>query len=192
MLGFSIVYPITLNIVTSAETPKLNQIQDEIKLSEIYEEYDVFYVENNKYNTIYVCEGNSIIAYNFLDKDRFTSTGKEVIGRATLVDMQRYFGDNLHYGKPKPMYVYSFALPVGLIIPAVILISIIILGVVVHKMVENEIFELSKTDETLKKLRQEYKDDQILKSQYNKLRREYFSDKILKDNKILSMLKFLY
>ena len=164
-----------------------------VKLSEIYKNNDVYFVKNGLMNSIYVIEGDTIKAYTYNDRDRFSANGKvEYAHSATLLDMQNYFGSHFHYGSPKPKDIIPYALPVGITIPCIILITILILCYIIHKTAEEALFNLAKTEPLLIELKAKFKDEEITKTQYLKSLKDYFSKQVMKNNFFMSIFKVLY
>ena len=192
LILFSIIYP--LSIISCGEHDVDHAYkQNDVKLSEINVGQKVYCVTGEKQAYIYVIsEYGDVLLYTFDDYSRYSSNKVERVGYATLSDLKEYFGPNLVLGRPKPRDVYKFAIPLGIIIPLVGVIAVIVMGVIIHRSANEDIYILFNTDEFLKSLRQQYKDDKIPKSYYNRERRIYYSQEILKENKFFSLFKFLY
>ena len=191
---FAIIYPISVNGDIEKELPSFEDRHTAVKLSALYSGDDAFCVESGSLIHVYIVEDNGDITLYAFNKNgsRYSSNGSERVGYATLNELKEYFDSNFHLGKPKTKDVKDYVLPVGIIVPSILVISIVIMCVCIHRIATEDLFRLFKTDSELKKLRSQYKEDQIPKSYYNKARREYYSSNVLKQNRFFSIFKFLY
>ena len=109
-----------------------------------------------------------------------------------MLQIKSYFGSNIHSGKPTISFVAPATIPIGIILGILMISSIVIMGYLIHRYSEEEIFYLTKNDKEFIALKNNFKNENINKYDYQKSIKELFSIKILQDNKFFKIFSFLY
>lgn len=185
---FSIIYPITAIPICSDKIPPITEYQT-ILLTKLDANQKVYCEMYNNYNYLYVKESKKIIVYRFYNSN---SNSAIIKGCATSAQLKSYFGPNIYAGKPSVNFIAPAIAPIGITFGTVMLFAIIILGYLIHRYSEVEIFYLTKKDEEFVALKNNFKDEEINKYDYKKNIKKLFSRKILHNNRFFSIFEFLY
>lgn len=166
--------------------------KQQIKLSDLNPTDRVYCVFGASEHQLYVKADTEFIKYSFENKNRYDNKNKEYAGRATFEEIKSYFGDSFISGKPQFVDLVPQSVPFGISFLCIFVLLNIILSFFIHRMAEEEIYKLSKTNETFTALRIEYKNDNLRKSEYRRLLKETFSKDIMKNKGIHRLFKVLY
>lgn len=187
---FSIMYPISVNVGCKNSIPETTEFKT-IALTRLDANQEVYCEISGNYNYLYIKIDNSIILYRFRNATMYDNSYVRA-GYATSSQIKSYFGSNIYSGKPSVSFVAPATIPIGVILGVLMLSSIVVLGYLIHRFSEEEIFYLTKKDEGFISLKNDFKNEEINKYDYQKNIKELFSTKILQDNKFFKMFKFLY
>ena len=188
---FSIIYPIAVSSICSSKIPPITEYQ-RIQLTKLDANQKVYCEMSGNYSYLYVNYPEKIVVYRFHNSTMYNSNSAVKIGYATSSQLKSYFGSNIYSGKPSISFIAPAVAPIGITIGLLILGSIIILSYLIHRYSEEEIFYLTKKDEEFISLKNDFKNEDINKYDYQKNIKDLFSRKILKDNQLFKIFKFLY
>lgn len=174
---FSIIYPISVNAACKNSIPSITEFKT-IALTRLDANQEVYCEMSGNYNYLYVKSDNGIILYRFRNYTMYNNSYVRS-GYATSSQIKSYFGSNIHSGKPSISFVAPATIPIGIILGILMLSSIAIMGYLIHRYSEEEIFYLTKNDKEFITLKNDFKNENINKYDYQKSVKELFSIKIL-------------
>lgn len=187
---FSIIYPISVNSICSSKIPATSEYKT-IQLTRLDASQKVYCEMSGNYNYLYVKTDKGIILYRFYNATMYNNSYVRS-GYATSSQLKSYFGSDIYSGKPSASFIAPATIPIGIVLGVLMLSSILVLAYLIHRYSEEEIFYLTKKDEEFISLKNDFKNEEINKYDYQKNIKELFSTKILQDNKFFKIFKFLY
>lgn len=191
LLLFIIIYPISSFASANAQIPAQSEYKT-IKLTNLDSNQKVYCEMDGNYNYVYIKSPDEILVYRFYNATMYGSSGTVIFGKATNLELKNYFTSNIYSGKPSINYIMPAAAPIGWSLGNIMIGIIVFLLYLIHRFAEQEIFYLFKTDEIFKKIKNDFKKDEINKDTYKKLKKLNFSEKILNNNKFFKIFNILY
>lgn len=175
-----IIYPISVNVFYNNSIPGKSTSRT-VHLSRLDANQTVYCEVDGNYNYLYVKNIDKIVVYKFNN-----------YGYSTSSKLKSYFGSNIHSGKPPLSFVAPAAVPLGIIVVALMIGVILVISCFIHRYSEDELFYLTKRDTDFVDLKNDFKNENINKYDYRKKLRTLFSDKILANKKMFKIFKILY
>lgn len=187
---FAIIYPISIN---SAKNNKIPSTEDykTIQITKLDATQTVFCTSDGVHNFVYIKSNKGIEVYRFANYSMYTSSNSVRNGYATTYDIKNYF-ESVKAGQPDVNFIFPSAMTIGLIIGGILIIVLVIICCNIHKLAHVDIFNRVKTDKYLEEIKTQFKNDELLDSEYKRKQKEYYSQSILENKGLFKLFKFLY
>lgn len=187
---FAIIYPISIN---SAKNDKIPSTEDykTVQITKLDATQTVFCTSDGVHNFVYIKSNKGIEVYRFANYSMYTSSNSVRTGYATTFDIKNYF-ESVKAGQPDVHFVFPSAITVGLIIGGILIIALVIICCNIHKLAHVDIFNRVKTDKYLEEIKTQFKNNELLDSEYKRKQKEYYSQFILENKGLFKLFKFLY
>ena len=185
LILFLIIYPITISELAKKKVPSIEDYKT-VKLENLDSLQKIYCETKDNINYVYIKVDEEIVVYKFKN---YTSNNKT--GYATTNEIKNHFKENFNKGTPKVTFVYPSVVNIGIVVSSILVLINIIICYFIHKYAQEDLFNRSKRDEYLVKLKQDHANGNISDYNYKKSKRDYYS-KLLKNNALLSVFKILY
>lgn len=189
-IAFSVFYPIIACSIRDSKIPSENTCKI-TSLNRLDADQTVYLNSKGSINFVYIKQNGQIVIYRFANTSMYNSSGGVRSGYATTQQIKSQFA-NIKTGKPSISFVTPATSIIGWLLGISFVVSLITLFVLIHKKSEEDLFNLTKKDETLLDLKTKFKNDDISLSTYKSKKRQYYSECIIENNKFYSIFKILY
>lgn len=187
---FAIIYPVSIGSAKNNKIPSTEEYKT-VQITKLDATQTVFCSSDGVHNFVYIKEGKKINVYRFANYSMYNSSNNVKNGYATTFDIKNYF-EGVKAGQPDVNFVFPSAMTIGLIIGGILIIALVIICCNIHKLAHVDIFNRVKTDKYLEEIKKQFKNDELLDSEYKRKQKEYYSQSILENKGLFKLFKFLY